>query len=199
MCRWCEDSPGTYTPYTSNVTCVQCGHAVCLDHIDARALAQRTCQTCLSDAEFSSTEEEFGFETDTNSDTNSEANSDANSDANSETNSDAITETTPDVTTADHGSNTNYPAPRSVRILPLWMRSPPIQPSTARLIHAPKSCEKPYAAPSLRETCAVCLFDFVEGELVQHLTCHATHMFHTTCINMWWQRSRTCPMCKKNQ
>jgi len=42
-------------------------------------------------------------------------------------------------------------------------------------------------------TCAVCLCDYVEGEVLRRLPCG--HLFHRRCADEWLQRSCRCPLC----
>uniref|UniRef100_A0A6B2LGD4 RING-type domain-containing protein n=1 Tax=Arcella intermedia TaxID=1963864 RepID=A0A6B2LGD4_9EUKA len=69
---------------------------------------------------------------------------------------------------------------------------------------AKKTCLKDQIA-ELREThfspggdsssCAVCMFEFEEGERVKHIRCG--HFFHSDCIEPWLtQHSTQCPLCK---
>jgi len=45
------------------------------------------------------------------------------------------------------------------------------------------------------ETCAICLDDFQDGELLILLPCN--HYFHTNCVTRWLcERSAVCPLCK---
>ena len=47
-------------------------------------------------------------------------------------------------------------------------------------------------------TCSICICEFEEGESVRRLPCHHMHIFHTECIDQWFQQSRLCPMCKQD-
>jgi hypothetical protein len=54
--------------------------------------------------------------------------------------------------------------------------------------------EKAENAP---ETCAVCIEDFEDGDIVRPLKCK--HEFHLKCIDTWLlKRKKTCPICKKD-
>ncbi|XP_018011242.1 uncharacterized protein LOC108668520 isoform X1 [Hyalella azteca] len=48
------------------------------------------------------------------------------------------------------------------------------------------------AGTSVRE-CVICMMDLIEGEKVRYLPC--MHVYHTHCIDDWFQRSFTCPSC----
>ena len=43
--------------------------------------------------------------------------------------------------------------------------------------------------------CAVCQYDFKEGEKVTKLTCN--HLFHAPCVDEWLLKNKICPICKK--
>lgn len=42
-------------------------------------------------------------------------------------------------------------------------------------------------------SCAVCLTEFSQGDVLRRLPC--CHKFHKGCIDIWLTRSRTCPLC----
>ncbi|CAE7269246.1 E3 ubiquitin-protein ligase [Symbiodinium microadriaticum] len=46
------------------------------------------------------------------------------------------------------------------------------------------------------ETCAVCLEDFRDGDLVRVLRCF--HTFHRDCVDTWLARNHLCPICKQD-
>ena len=43
------------------------------------------------------------------------------------------------------------------------------------------------------ECCAICLFDFENGDGVATLPC--SHLFHTDCISSWLRQKPRCPVC----
>jgi len=43
--------------------------------------------------------------------------------------------------------------------------------------------------------CVICVEDLTEGESVRTLPCG--HVYHQECIDLWLQRSRLCPLCKR--
>lgn len=43
--------------------------------------------------------------------------------------------------------------------------------------------------------CAVCLDEYVVGDLLKQLDCG--HHFHKACIDPWLKKSRICPLCKQ--
>ena len=45
-----------------------------------------------------------------------------------------------------------------------------------------------------RDTCPICLVDFVPEVHVVNLEC--SHIFHTLCIKEWLKRAPTCPSCR---
>jgi hypothetical protein len=46
------------------------------------------------------------------------------------------------------------------------------------------------------EECQICKFSLWEGEPPIRLPCHATHRFHTDCLDTWLPDNRTCPACR---
>ena len=46
-------------------------------------------------------------------------------------------------------------------------------------------------------SCAVCLGDYEDGEMIRQLPdCH--HHFHMECIDQWLATHTTCPMCRRS-
>lgn len=43
------------------------------------------------------------------------------------------------------------------------------------------------------DSCAVCLNDFEEGDMLRRLPCN--HSFHTACVDKWLTRNKVCPLC----
>ena len=56
--------------------------------------------------------------------------------------------------------------------------------------------ERQFASGDPISQCAICLEDFVEGEMTSILACDASHTFHPTCIDKWLQAQNTCPVCR---
>ncbi|CAL5188383.1 unnamed protein product [Lathyrus oleraceus] len=46
-----------------------------------------------------------------------------------------------------------------------------------------------------RDTCAVCLGDFEEGEELRTMP-ECLHSFHVQCIDMWLHSHSSCPICR---
>ncbi|KAF9574112.1 hypothetical protein EC968_007364 [Mortierella alpina] len=46
------------------------------------------------------------------------------------------------------------------------------------------------------EECAICLFDFEDGDELRHLYCD--HFFHRTCVDRWLVKNAFCPKCKRH-
>merc|ERR1712224_282774 len=44
--------------------------------------------------------------------------------------------------------------------------------------------------------CAICFMDYEHGDSARRLRCD--HMFHKGCIDEWFARSTTCPLCKSD-
>lgn len=69
--------------------------------------------------------------------------------------------------------------------------SPPVK-TVLRRVHVP---EKPHI--SLQKTCACCLDDFTNSDLVALLPCG--HVFHEDCVMRWFVTQASagvCPMCR---
>lgn len=47
-----------------------------------------------------------------------------------------------------------------------------------------------------RQSCAVCLESYQEGEQLRELPC--THCFHKDCIDKWLGQKATCPVCQRD-
>lgn len=43
------------------------------------------------------------------------------------------------------------------------------------------------------DECVICLEEMKIGETLSIINCF--HIYHTNCIQMWSQKSRTCPLC----
>merc|ERR1719291_1295126 len=44
-----------------------------------------------------------------------------------------------------------------------------------------------------QSSCAVCLSDFQQADLLRQLPCG--HSFHRACIDKWLKRNQVCPLC----
>ncbi|TYZ64264.1 hypothetical protein PybrP1_003129 [[Pythium] brassicae (nom. inval.)] len=49
---------------------------------------------------------------------------------------------------------------------------------------------------SAEEICPICLIEFEDDEDVRNLPCR--HIFHVPCIDEWFRRNTSCPMCKSD-
>lgn len=212
VCRRCQDSPYPQRGvYTTDVVCHNCGFVICLDHSDDRAVAQQICQTCLNGAEYSSSEEELQSQSDDDGNEFEDENVpfDFFSLSNNMGSRHRIL---PQWMRRSQPGEVHRAARHSLVTIhiPRYLRSSSephvvnveaihLDPETGIM---PPPPAHPLASRGdevnldLRETCAVCLVEFEAKENVQHLSCHASHMFHANCIQSWWQRSRTCPLCK---
>ncbi|KAI8606121.1 hypothetical protein EDD21DRAFT_61054 [Dissophora ornata] len=45
------------------------------------------------------------------------------------------------------------------------------------------------------EECAICLFNFEDGDELRHLYCN--HFFHRGCVDRWLTKNPFCPKCKR--
>ncbi|KAF9426750.1 hypothetical protein BGZ76_002628 [Entomortierella beljakovae] len=45
------------------------------------------------------------------------------------------------------------------------------------------------------EECAICLYDFEDGDELRHLYCD--HFFHRNCVDRWLSKNPHCPKCKR--
>ena len=45
-------------------------------------------------------------------------------------------------------------------------------------------------------TCAICMCDLEEDEYIYNLACK--HLFHIDCLEHWYTRKDTCPLCKRH-
>lgn len=45
--------------------------------------------------------------------------------------------------------------------------------------------------------CAICLNDITSGQNMTKLSCD--HMFHADCVQTWFRRSTSCPVCRAEQ
>ncbi|VFR02925.1 unnamed protein product [Cuscuta campestris] len=45
-------------------------------------------------------------------------------------------------------------------------------------------------------SCAVCLEEYMEGDVITPLSSSCSHKFHNACIAKWLRRKRTCPVCR---
>jgi hypothetical protein len=48
-------------------------------------------------------------------------------------------------------------------------------------------------AEDFSESCAVCLAEFDNGDVMRRLPCK--HLFHMNCIDKWLQKNKRCPLC----
>ncbi|KAJ3179274.1 hypothetical protein HDU85_004967 [Gaertneriomyces sp. JEL0708] len=66
---------------------------------------------------------------------------------------------------------------------------------TARTNLSTRTVNVPGAPTS--ETCAICLGEFMDGEIIRTLPC--AHYFHSECIDPWlMEQSTCCPLCKED-
>ena len=51
-----------------------------------------------------------------------------------------------------------------------------------------------YTGEDNTEQCAICLENMNRGDMIIKIRCD--HIFHSTCINRWFSRRNTCPICR---
>ncbi|KNA19834.1 hypothetical protein SOVF_057860 [Spinacia oleracea] len=88
------------------------------------------------------------------------------------------------------GPATIEPPPAAPRIT----TTPPLSAILTRellpLVHVSKEQEES------RESCAVCLYEFSNGEEIRWLS-NCNHIFHKDCVDRWIDLDhRTCPLCR---
>ena len=62
------------------------------------------------------------------------------------------------------------------------------------LIVHPEEVEKINIEVNL--TCPICLCDLTQDEYVYNIVCK--HLFHIDCLEQWYARRKTCPICKRH-
>jgi len=50
-----------------------------------------------------------------------------------------------------------------------------------------------YSAATCEASCAVCLSDFSECDMLRRLPCN--HSFHSSCVDKWLKQNKRCPLC----
>ncbi len=56
--------------------------------------------------------------------------------------------------------------------------------------------ERHFCSGDSNSQCAICLEEFVDGEVTSVLACSTSHAFHPNCINKWLESQSTCPVCR---
>lgn len=51
---------------------------------------------------------------------------------------------------------------------------------------------------NLTTQCVICCLDFEAESVISCFPCAHSHFFHQDCALQWIQRSKSCPLCKKN-
>jgi len=67
---------------------------------------------------------------------------------------------------------------------------------TDSIVAAEESPYKPLEMTYASQNCPICLDQFVEGTFVSTLD-KCGHCFHTNCLQLWFTRSLTCPLCRQ--
>ena len=195
LCGACEQSPDA--PITSDtMRCHACDGPVCLEHTDRRAVDGGVCGSCLSTAEFGSSEEDWGLDSDDPD--HSYAGEDSQHPFGHQP--------------ADYDTSPRFFSSEGTRMMPWWMtaverdaetrhfipRYADIDPGRSRPVWPPPEVTLKQIDVRTRDVCAVCISSFQDGETGAHLSCHATHVFHEACIRPWWERMSSCPLCRQN-
>lgn len=50
----------------------------------------------------------------------------------------------------------------------------------------------PHNPPS----CVICMEKLHNGQEHIGLPCHPSHCFHSECIHKWWNKNKSCPLCR---
>lgn len=48
----------------------------------------------------------------------------------------------------------------------------------------------------LQITCAICLNDIEENNIISTLPCNSKHCYHTECLQLWFEKNTSCPICR---
>ncbi len=57
-----------------------------------------------------------------------------------------------------------------------------------------KDCSNYFCEKTLiNYECCICLNGIDKGQSIKLLKCN--HIYHTSCIEMWFKRKRVCPVC----
>ena len=46
------------------------------------------------------------------------------------------------------------------------------------------------------ETCAICIYRYINGDVISTLPCSKRHSFHTYCLEEWFRTNVSCPLCR---
>uniref|UniRef100_A0A6C0CZ19 RING-type domain-containing protein n=1 Tax=viral metagenome TaxID=1070528 RepID=A0A6C0CZ19_9ZZZZ len=49
-----------------------------------------------------------------------------------------------------------------------------------------------------RPSCVICMETLHHGQDVINLSCHSSHRFHSKCIQQWWNKNKSCPLCRSS-
>jgi hypothetical protein len=52
----------------------------------------------------------------------------------------------------------------------------------------------PHNSPS----CVICMEKLHNGQEHVGLPCHPSHCFHSECIQKWWNKNKSCPICRSS-
>ena len=46
------------------------------------------------------------------------------------------------------------------------------------------------------DTCIICFCQFNNNDQIYQLKCNDQHCFHTSCLDIWFEKKNTCPICR---
>jgi len=47
-------------------------------------------------------------------------------------------------------------------------------------------------------SCVICMETLHHGQDHINLQCHSSHRFHSECIQEWWNKNKSCPLCRSS-
>lgn len=84
----------------------------------------------------------------------------------------------------------------SLKVLPLQEYEEPLI-----TMYLSSSYREFIASNPLQEalTCSVCMGNYdPDDNIIHHPGCHLTHVYHETCLVIWFRQAINCPLCKND-